>query len=206
MIFWKQSYIGGFWNLVGDSPTWPNFYTHKKFDAHQKVHGLDIYIHLTYTYPILSWFEATFCLIIISHHQSSRSTRAAEGSRSSCEAAFSEPGCLLTWLFTCLICFACLIPVYFVCLFVCLLLWLIDWLAVWLIDWLFDWLTDWLTDCLTDWLIDLLIDWLIDWLLDRLTDWLTACASLLWFASVTTLFSRDSRLIRFLAALFCLLL
>ena len=62
MIFLKQSYILGFLNLVGDSPTWPNFYAHKKFDAHQKVHGLGIYIYLTYTYPFLSEFKATFLI------------------------------------------------------------------------------------------------------------------------------------------------
>ena len=140
-----------------------------------KVHGLGNLGVSTCTYPTLSDFKAT-CRILPSW-----STRATEGGRSCCEAAFSEPGCLLAWLFTCLICFTCLKPVYFVCLIVCLLLWLIDWLAVWLIDWLFDWLTDWLTDWLIDWLIDYLIDWLTDlqtdrllteWLTDSLTDWL----------------------------------
>ena len=107
---------------------------------------------------------------------SSRSTRATEGGRSRCEAAFSEPACLLTWLFTCLLCFACLIPVYFVCCF---------------FDWLTDWLTDRLTDCLTDWLIDWLLDWLTDWLID----WLHG--SLAYFQPLPRIRSPDSRLASF---------
>ena len=54
MIFSKASLPVWFRNLLDHPPTWPNFYAHKKFDAHQKVHGLGIYIVLTYTYPIFS--------------------------------------------------------------------------------------------------------------------------------------------------------
>ena len=54
MILLKASPWGWLWNLVGDSSTWPNFYTHKKFDAHQNIHVLGIFVYLTYTLPIFS--------------------------------------------------------------------------------------------------------------------------------------------------------
>ena len=54
MILLKASPRGWFWNLVGDSSTWPNFYAHKKFDAHQNIHVLGIFVYLTYTLPIFS--------------------------------------------------------------------------------------------------------------------------------------------------------
>ena len=54
MILLKASPWGWLWNLVGDTSTWPNFYTHKKFDAHQNIPVLGIFVYLTYTLPIFS--------------------------------------------------------------------------------------------------------------------------------------------------------
>ena len=50
----------------------------KNFDIHKKVHGSRKYIVSTYTYPILSWFKATFCLL----HPFIPSRLVGEGCRS----------------------------------------------------------------------------------------------------------------------------
>ena len=162
-IFSKASLPGWFRNLLDHSPTWPESETLMILQLQAKVHGMGNLGVSTCTYPIFSWFETPKS--DPSLPSSLTKTRATVGGRSRCEAAFSEPACLLIWLFTCLLCLACLIPVYLVCLL------LIDWLTDWRTDKL--WPTDRLTDWLIDWLLDWLIDWLSDWLTDSLTDWLS---------------------------------
>ena len=63
MIFSKASLPVWFRNLLDHPPTWPESETHMILQMQAKVHGLGNLGVLTYTYPILSWFEATFCLI-----------------------------------------------------------------------------------------------------------------------------------------------
>ena len=138
-IFREASPRGCFWNFFCRPPTLSKSESHMILQLQAKVHGLGNLGVLTYTYPIFSWFETPKSdpfLPSFLHDKPGRPWGVVVAVK-----AFSEPACLLTWLFSTLLCFALLA-----------IDWLIDWLTDWLTDWLIDWLTDWLTECLTDWL------------------------------------------------------
>ena len=65
MIFLEASPRGWFWNLLGDSPTWPNFKTHKTCDVTKILLMLKNFIVLKLTYPSLKNFKGLFCALII---------------------------------------------------------------------------------------------------------------------------------------------
>ena len=64
-IFSKASLPVWFRNLLDHPPTWPESEIQMILQMQAKVHGLGNVAVLTYTYPILSWFEATFAILII---------------------------------------------------------------------------------------------------------------------------------------------